>query len=152
MGRNSDLPFKVIGVANSDSPTNHVFEDQPPSRQGQKALKNSERFQHLSDELWWSLRLRFKRTYERVNEGRPCPDEDCISIPNNPTLIAQLSQPVYRRNSQDKITVDKYGNGSKSPDYAEAVLYLFAPPPKEPPDWSQAKRAGGFIRPGPGGW
>jgi phage terminase large subunit len=117
--READLPFKVVGVANNDAVTDRIFEDQP----GVRAV---ERFANYAAELWWALRLRFKATYERAEGIAEHPDEDCISIPNIPELIMQLSQPTYVKNSKDKIQVNKYGNGTKSPDYAEAVLYAFA--------------------------
>lgn len=127
LAQKDGLPFVVEGVANSDKPTSRVFEDQPAPAKGQKPLTNAERFDNLAAEMWWGLRLRFKRTYERVEEGRAHPDEDCISVPDDPTLIAQLSQPTYARNSKDKIVVNKRGEGTASPDHAEAVLYDFAP-------------------------
>ena len=139
------LPFRVEGVANSDRPTSRVFEDQPAlvrtgDGPGQKPLTNAERFDNLAAEMWWGLRLRFKRTHERhlfeqgEPDGKMHPDEDCIQIPPDPTVQAQLSQPTYSKNSRDKIVVDKRGNGTASPDHAEAVLYGFAPeaPPPAP--------------------
>lgn len=85
-----------------------------------------ERFANYAAELWWSLRLRFRATYERAQGIAEHPDDDCISIPNEPALIAQLSQPTYAKNSRDKIHVDKRGAGTSSPDHAEAILYAFA--------------------------
>jgi hypothetical protein len=117
--REQALPFQVVGLANSETPTRRVFEDQPkvPAR---------ERFANYGAELAWSLRLRFKATYERVNGIAEHPDDDCVSIPNNPTLIAQMSQPTFAKNSRDKIVIDKKGKGSASPDHFEAVMYAFA--------------------------
>jgi hypothetical protein len=116
-----ELPFEVVGVANSESPSSTTFEDQPET-------PNDERFRDWAAEQWWALRLRFKRTYERVEQGEPHPDDECISIPNEATLVAQLSQPTYSKTSSGKIKVDKKGEGSSSPDYAESCMYSFAEP------------------------
>lgn len=116
--KEDDLPFKVAGVANSEKPTPNTFEDQP------KVL-NTERFNNAAAENWWALRLRFFRTWERVELGVNHADEDCVSLPNDSVLIAQLAQPTYTKNSKDKIVVNKHGNGTQSPDRAEAVMYAF---------------------------
>ena len=120
----SGLGFRVVGVANSEKPTDRVFEDQPRDRQ---PARNTERFSNRAAEVGWGLRLRFKRTWQRVTQGADIPDDECISIPNHPTLIAHLSQPQYHKNSKDKIVVDKHGEGTSSPDFYEAILYLFWP-------------------------
>lgn len=117
----SGLPFRVVGIANNDDPDTRRFEDQPET-------PANERFDRWSDEQWWALRLRFMRTYQRVSEGVAVPDEDCISIPNDAGLIAELSQPTWTLNSAGKIKVSKRGRGGQSPDKAEAVLYAFAEP------------------------
>lgn len=140
IARKEGLPFAVEGVGNADTPTDRVFEDQPAPPDGQKPLTNAERFANLAAEGWWGLRLRFKRAYERHVEGVPHPDEDCVAVPNDPTLVAQLSQPTYHRNSKDKIVVDKRGKGTASPDHAEAVLYAFMPEAPAPVDLSDLPR------------
>ena len=123
--REEELPFAVHGVANSENPTKACLDDKPE-------VPADERFVDFAAEVWWGLRLRFKATYERKVEGADRADEDCISIPNDPTLIAQLSQPVYSKNSKEKIRVHKKGDpktskGAKSPDHAESLLYAYAP-------------------------
>jgi hypothetical protein len=118
--REEDLPFQVVGVANSEKPTRRRFEDAPK-------VPAEERFADLAAELWWALRLRFWKTWQRSIGIGDHPDEECISIPNDPQLIAQLSQPTYSKTSSDKIRVHKYGEGTGSPNHAEAVLYAFAP-------------------------
>lgn len=114
-----NLPFRVVGVSNADTPSDRIFEDQPK-------VKASERFANAAAENWWALRLRFQRTYQVVNGLAEHPDEDLISIPNDAVTIAQLSQATFDKNSKDKIRVDKRGGGTKSPDRAEAILYAFA--------------------------
>lgn len=116
--KEEELPFEVQGVSNAGKPTRRKFEDQPkvPAR---------ERFADRAAEEWWALRLRFWRTYQRVEGEAWYEDDECISIPNDPTLIAQLSQPTYHKDAKDKIHVDKAGEGTKSPDRAESVLYAY---------------------------
>lgn len=123
--KEAGLPFEVVGLANSQKPTYRLFEDKPN-------VPAAERFSNYAAELWWSLRLRFLATYKRSTGEADYPDDECISIPNEPALIAQLSQPTYRKNNSDKIVVDKKGQGSKSPDHAEACMYAFAPLPSKP--------------------
>lgn len=115
----ADHPFSVTGLKNNYNATDRIFEDNTE-------LECKDRFDNLATENWWSLRLRFERTYEYVIEGIEHDHNDLISIPNNSDLIAQLSQPVYRKNSRGKVIVNKYGKGKKSPDYAETLMYLFS--------------------------
>jgi phage terminase large subunit len=137
----SQPEFEVIGLNNGEKPTSIRYEDDPD-------IPADQRFDLRGSELWWNLMLRFLRTYERVTGIDPDhPDEDCISLKplkdsNNPhlfTLVTQLSQPTYKRTSRDKLSVNKYGEGSKSPDFAETVMYTFAVEPR-------------FNLPGPIGW
>ena len=119
------LSFKIVGIMNGSSPTDALYDDDPE-------VSANERFEYRADELWWSLMLRFKRTWERVTGLKHHRGEDCISLarlkghPLLPTAQAQLSQPTYKRTGRDKLKVNKYGQGSKSPDVAEALMYAFA--------------------------
>jgi len=122
-----ELPFAVTGIANSDRPTNRTFADKPD-------VPADERFANYAAELWWALRIRFQATYERMEGIQDHPASDCISVPGDSALIAQLSQPTYSKNAKDKIKVDKTGGGNESPDVAEACMYAFAAEPQA--DWS----------------
>lgn len=123
------LPFHIEGLANSQKPTGTEYADRPE-------LTARQRFDNYAAELWWRLRLRFQATFRRVVKGEPIPDDECISLsalkdhPDVQKVIAQLSQPTFKKKStNDKIVVNKYGEGSISPDFAEAIMYAFAPPP-----------------------
>ena len=121
----------VIGVANSGDPSEDPLGDRPDT-------PATDRFRYWADEQWWRLRLRFQRTYQRVQHAGDARDARCISIPNRASLIAQLSQPQYMKTSSGLIKVDKTGEGSGSPDEAESLLYAFAEPKRRPPetiDW-----------------
>lgn len=112
----------IQGLFHQQKPTEHTYPDRPNT-------PATERFVMLKDELWWSLRLRFYYTHQRVVHGKDIPDEYCISLseiagtPEYKILKRQLSQPLYdQKNRFAKIQVDKFGNGKKSPDHAEALL------------------------------
>ena len=121
------LPFHIEGVANSQKASGTEYPDRPE-------LTARQRFANFAAELWWRLRLRFQATYRRVVKGETVPDDECISLsrlkddPNLQKIIAQLSQPTFKKTgTTDKIVVNKYGEGSISPDFAEAIMYAFAP-------------------------
>lgn len=114
-----NLPFEVVGVTNSDRPTNRKFRDRPE-------VPADERFKNYAAELWWALRLRFVATKERKEDVEQHSTSDCIAIPEVTDLISQVSQPTYTLTGSGKIKVDKFGQGSSSPDYAEALMYAFA--------------------------
>ncbi len=127
----ASLPFAIEGIANSQKPTGTEYPDRPE-------LTARQRFGNYAAELWWRLRLRFQNTWLRVEKGQNIPDDECISLmaladdPDLQRLLAQLSQPTFKKTgTNDKIMVNKYGEGSSSPDHAEALMYSFAPAPEE---------------------
>ncbi|WP_407543790.1 hypothetical protein Q0M94_28320 (plasmid) [Deinococcus radiomollis] len=137
LAKEIDLGFTVRGIANSETPSATVYPD--------AQARASERFFNFAAELWWRLRLRFRNTWERVTQGIPHPDEECITLAELaghallPSLLAQLSQPIYSKHGvADKLRVDKKGKGTQSPDLAEALMYSYAPPAAvyTPPDFS----------------
>jgi len=134
--KNEDqLPFAVVGVTNSDRPTNRVFRDRPE-------VRADERFKDYAAELWWALRLRFQATYE-ASQGQRMPESEQISIPDRSTLITQLSQPSYAKTGSGKIKVNKKGQGTSSPDEAESCMYSYAEPATA--DWSSLDTVQGMV-------
>lgn len=128
IGRRTDLPFVIRGVFNGGKPSETVYPDSP--------MPAHLRFASFAMECWWRLRLRFQKTWERFVQGADHPDEECISLADLPAgdelnqLMAELSQATWSRvGTSDKMTVHKKGEGSKSPNRAEALIYAFAPPP-----------------------
>lgn len=93
--------------------------------------KNKDYFYNAKAQAWWSLRVRFLRTYRWVKEGIKCSYDDIIVIPgdmkNRTKLTMELSQPTYQMNTQGKMVVDKKPEGTKSPNLADDVMMLFAP-------------------------
>lgn len=93
--------------------------------------RSSERFLNLRAELWWLMRARFERSYEYVTKGIPHPPDTMISLPNHPTLIHQLSQPLSVPMESGKIKLESKADmkkrGIESPDFADALALTFAP-------------------------
>lgn len=93
--------------------------------------ESSEIFKNLRAEMWWSLRLRFEKTYEYVNNLALHPIDELISLPNEPELIAQLSLPLYHFTDSGLLVIESKEQmkkrGISSPDYADALAYAFAP-------------------------
>lgn len=120
----TDLRFEINPINGGSSPSDKEwieFNDR----------KSSEVFKNLRAELWWTLRMRFEKTYEHVNNLATHPLEELISIPNHTELIAQLSLPLYRFTDTGLILIESKDQmrkrGVNSPDYADALAYAFAP-------------------------
>ena len=81
-------------------------------------------------EMYWTLRCAFERTHEMRTQNIFHPNEDLISIPNDPELIAQLSQPKYNFSASGLIQVESkqqmLKRGLKSPDRSDSCAYCFA--------------------------
>lgn len=114
----------IVGVANNESPPKWTYlaDDEEHSA--------NERFASYDAFLWWSLRIRLQNTYEVVEGIAEHPPEECVSLPDDPLLIAQLtSRQWYTRG--DRIAIESKDKmkkrGIASPDRAESVVYAFAP-------------------------
>ncbi len=109
-------------INTGETPTNARWPDGKTSQ---------EKFENLKAEAWWTLRTRFERTYEFVEQGIKHPPEELISIPNEPQLIAELSIPKVEYSDKGKVRIESKkqlrARGVKSPDYAEALVLLFCP-------------------------
>lgn len=103
-----------------------------PEQEMVKERKNKDFFQNAKAQAWWSLRLRFQKTFlarqGTVTEYQP---DELISIsstcPNLPSLQSELSQPTYSLNGAGKILIDKAPEGTKSPNMADTVMMLYSP-------------------------
>jgi len=118
--------FEIVSVIGGAQPSDDKWPDGRTSR---------ERFLNRRAELAWKLRERFRKTFERRESGEPYPDDECISIPNNPELIAQLSIPISKRTATGKIKVeskdDMKTRGVMSPDNFDVMMYLFDDSPSK---------------------
>jgi phage terminase large subunit len=118
--------FRWIPVNSGEAPTTRMLSDDSEH-------PASERFANLKAEMWWSLRLRFRRTWERHTGARMWPDDECISLPRGSTeLAAQLAQPRFDYSETGKVRIESKrslaARGVKSPDRADACVLAFAEP------------------------
>ncbi len=93
---------------------------------------NKDYFANAKAQGWWTLRLRFLRTYRAVVHGHPVTDPDELislssKLPDLAKLTLELSQPTYSENGAGKLLINKQPDGSKSPNLADAVMIAFAP-------------------------
>lgn len=121
------LPFEAVPVAGNDRPNELlVWPD------GRTSLQ---KFANARAELWWIVRERFRKTHEHVlwltgdPKGAPHPPEEMISIPNDHSLISELSTPLVSYTNAGKVQIESKvqmrRRGIKSPDRADALCYAF---------------------------
>lgn len=119
--REGSLPLSVYGVNVGVGPSKSCMPD------GRTAL---ETFANYKAELWWQVRQRFEKTFELVEQGVEHPLDECISIPDNPELIRQLSNIKYVRLESGKkrmeSKIEMRHRGAPSPDHADALVLAFA--------------------------
>lgn len=103
------------------------------------------KFLNLRAELWWTMRSRFKASYELWMlltgdpNGQPHPITDCLLMPSLTTgpdtqaMVSQISLPKWYRNDKGKIVTESKKamaeRGLSSPDHADAFALTFLPNP-----------------------
>jgi len=95
--------------------------------------KNKDLFKNLKAYLWWSLRIRFKRTYEVATGIKNHDLDKCISLPQmkiTNKLIDELSSPLYLRDESNRIRIEKKEDmlkrGIKSGNLADALILSYS--------------------------
>lgn len=120
-GRVGNLKVKVIPLNGGDTPSGIVWKDGRASH---------EKFINSRAEWWFLLRERFRKAWEYQEGTAKHPPDEMISIPNNPTLVAQLSTPLVEVAENGKMRLESKAKmrtrGVKSPDHADMLAYLFA--------------------------
>lgn len=122
-------PFELHAVNGGGKCSARKFGDKPAK----------ELFINLRAEMYWTVRERFRKAYELAlwRQGEPAgiphePDE-CISIPDDPELTAQLCSVLLVEIPSGKVQMESKkamkGRGVKSPDKADSLVYSFAPTP-----------------------
>ena len=93
--------------------------------------KNEDFFANHKAQGWWSLRMRFEKTYKAVTQGIKFPSEEMISIdsaiPHLHEIEMELSQATNTYNGKGKMVVNKKPNGGKSPNLADAIMMCYNP-------------------------
>jgi phage terminase large subunit len=106
-------PFARVVEADEESPLNRDF------------------FGNLKAQGWWSLRMRFWRTYQNITNGVLYDPDDMISIDPDLAelieLIDELCQPTIGPNSVLKQIVDKTPDDTPSPNRGDSVMMLYFP-------------------------
>lgn len=117
------IEFEHRGVNVGDRPTDRVWPNDKTS---------VEQFANLKAELMWTLRERFRKTYERAHGITDHPADECISIPAHSELRTQCSWPQWFRNSKGKIQIESKKQTKKrlgtteSYDFLDALMLSFA--------------------------
>lgn len=93
---------------------------------------NKDYFANAKAQAWWSLRLRFLRTYRAVVQGHPVTDPDALisissKLPTLAKLTLELSQPTFSENGAGKLLINKQPDGTKSPNLSDSVMIAYAP-------------------------
>jgi phage terminase large subunit len=93
---------------------------------------NRDFFANFKAQSWWALRIRFKKTYQAVIDGRKDIDlDEIISIPstlsNLNKLTMELSQVTAKPNMIGKIVINKMPDDTKSPNLADSVVIAYSP-------------------------
>jgi hypothetical protein len=123
LGHTDGLTLPYHGINTGSVPSYNVWESDERT--------SNEIFANLKAEIWWLVRARFEKTYQHVVLGHLHALEDLISIPDDPTLITQLSSVKYETNDAGKIRIESKihlrERGIASPDRAESLVLLFTP-------------------------
>lgn len=101
-----------------------------PDKEDVNGRKNIDFFENRKAQAWWSLRLRFMKTYRAVIEGLPYEPDEIISLssklPKLVALITELAQPTFGQSKSGKLLIQKAPEGNRSPNLADAVMILMA--------------------------
>jgi hypothetical protein len=89
---------------------------------------SKQKFANRRAEAWGIFRERVRKTYEMVEGITEYPEDELISLPNDPSLIMELSKLTIKYNSAGKILLQSKNELNRSPDTADAAIYAFVKP------------------------
>jgi len=113
----------IVGVVPTQPPSSRRYDDAPE-------VPAKHRFDYRITEYWWSLRHRFRRTWERHTGVCHWEDDDCIQIDaTSDKLIRQLTTRKWEEVARGKIGLERKKNLPESPDDADALVHCEVPPP-----------------------
>jgi len=127
-------PFRGSGAVHK--PESPIPSAVPEATNKKGARLNGDFFANAKAQAWWSLRVRFQRTFravQLVRDGQPNPyDVDDLivlrgSMPTLAKVMTELSQPTFDQITAGKIVVDKAPEGTRSPNHADAIMIRMAP-------------------------
>ena len=117
-----NLEFRFTPLHGASSPSDRYWAGEERT--------SKEKFENARAEWWGLLHDRFKKTFDHVTGAKKYPDEELISIPNHPLLIAQISMPKRKFTNKGKTLIESKiemrNRGVESPDYADMLAYLFS--------------------------
>lgn len=121
---------EAIPYRGSEKPVN-PDEEFIKGDEDQPGRTNEDYFANRKAQAWFSFRRRVEMTHWAVTEGRDFDPDAIVSIPTTlperDALVAELSQPTYKKNEAGKMLINKTPDGAKSPNRADAVIIVFAP-------------------------
>ncbi len=105
---------------------------------GEVERLNGDYFMNAKAQAWFSLRLRFQRTYRArvmAAEGKDWREaydaDDLISLnsrmPELSKVVSELSQPTFTQSTTGKMMIQKMPDGARSPNHADAIMIANAP-------------------------
>jgi len=135
------LVFDADGVGAGVSGTLDMIEDKPyqitafkgGSTEGLELIEwpdgknGKEKFKNKRASAWYTVAQRFRKTFLVINGIAEYPADELISIPNDPTLITQLSQPTIKHDPTGKILLAPKNLLANSPDEGDSLVYSFNP-------------------------
>ncbi len=113
-----NLQFKYNPINGGSAPSDIYW----PAEQ----RSSKEKFYNRRAELYYLAAERFKKTWENVTGIAKHPTDECISIPDNPTLIHQLSITTAKYTENGKILLIPKKDLKVSPDFADSLVYALA--------------------------
>ncbi len=97
----------------------------------QESPKIKDIFLNRKIQGWWMLRLRFEKTHKMITQGVIYPHDELISLDskmeNLHRVVTELSQPVFVKDGNGIMKVDKKPAGSVSPNLADGVMMDYHP-------------------------
>lgn len=114
---------------NAGAAVQHPFDRVIPD--DDESPRNKDFFANLKAQAWWSLRMRFYRTWNNIVNGVIYDPDELISLDSTMKFIQkvkkELAQPTISPNSNMKQVVDKKPDGTKSPNLADGIVMAMFP-------------------------
>ncbi len=121
INRKSKYKLKARGINVGKPPTKDAYYEEDKLC--------TDMFANLKAELYTKLSRRFRRTWETVEGIKDHDFDDCISIPDDKELIAELSSFKTGHNEAGKVAIESKASlkkrGVMSPNKAEALAVSF---------------------------